>query len=102
MFTAVVPRPASSPAARLRQMRALAEEFRAEVNEHGVSSSLRQLKQPLYRYEPGRPDAGDGALFAFVHATDPEILLVIEARPVDDQPAWHFGLARMSGFPLRA
>lgn len=95
-------RPAASPAARLRQMRALAEEFRAETTERRVTSGLRLLKQPLYRYEVERADLLDGALFAFVHASDPEVLLVIEARPVDGKPAWHYGFARMSGWPLRA
>jgi hypothetical protein len=96
------PRPATTPAARLRQMRALAEEFRAEVTDRKGTSPLRLLTQPLYRYEASRADLVDGALFAFVHATDPEVLLLIEARPVDGSPVWYYGLARMSGFPLRA
>jgi hypothetical protein len=96
------PRPATSPAARLRQMRALAEEFGAEVIERNVASSLRLLKQPLYRFEAGQDGTGDGALFGFVHATDPEVLLVIESRSAGGVPAWHYGLARMSGWPLRA
>ena len=34
--------------------------------------------------------------------TDPEVLLAIEARPVDGKPAWHYGFARMSMVNLRA
>ena len=94
--------PAATPAARLRQMRALADEFRAETTEQRRVSPLRMLTQPLYRYEANRADLGDGALFAFVHATDPEVLLLIEARPVDGSIAWHYGFGRMSGWPLRA
>jgi hypothetical protein len=52
------------------------------------------LAQPLFRYESIDPDLVDGALFAFVTSTDPEALLVIEARkpaPADD-PVWEFAV----------
>ena len=68
------PKPAATPVARLRQMHALAEEFRAEVSELKGTSALRMLTQPLYRYETSRSDPGDGTLFVFAHATDPEVL----------------------------
>jgi hypothetical protein len=96
------PRPAATPAERLRQMRDLAHEFHAFFNSPEDRSELRLLPQPLYRYETNRPDLADGALFAFVLTTDPEVLLLIEARPVDGAPVWHYGLARMSMVNLRA
>jgi hypothetical protein len=96
------PKPAGSPAERLRQMRALAQEFHAFFDNDNDKSELRLLTQPLYRYEARRPDLVDGALFAFVVTTDPEVLLAIEARPVDGKPAWHYGFARMSMVNLRA
>jgi hypothetical protein len=96
------PKPAATPAARLRQMRALAEEFRAEMTDAKGASPLRLLTQPLYRYEADRAELPDGSLFAFVHATDPVVLLLIEARPVSGATTWHFGFGRMSGYPLRA
>jgi hypothetical protein len=96
------PPPAPSAAARLRQMHALSEEFRAETTDHKGTSPLRLLSHPLYRYEKGPSGPVDGAMFGFVHATDPEVLLLIEARPAGGSPAWHYGFARMSGFRLRA
>src|SRR5271156_2607058 len=70
------PRPAATAAERLRQMRALAREFKASVDLEKGGTELRLLSQPLFRYE----SKSDGALFAFVMATDPEALLVIDER----------------------
>jgi hypothetical protein len=96
------PKPAESPADRLRQMRSLAREFHAFFNAPEDQAELRLLPQPLYRYQTKRPDLLDGALFAFVVTTDPEVLLLIEARPVDKTPSWHYAFARMSMVNLRA
>jgi hypothetical protein len=97
------PAPAATAAERLRQMRALAREFKAGFNGPRNKSDLRLLTQPLYRYEPNRPEVTDGALFAFVQTTDPEVLLLIEARrPAAGGPtAWHYAFARMSMVFLR-
>ncbi len=96
------PRPAATAAERLRQMHALAREFHAFFDLPRDQSELRLLPKPLYRYETKRPDLLDGALFAFVQTTDPEVLLVIEDRPVNGMPVWHYGIARMSMVNLRA
>ncbi len=94
------PRPASTSAERLRQIKALAREFRANYNNPPDLSEIRPLTQPIYRFETEgkRPDVLDGALFAYVHTTDPEVLLAIEARtgPEGGPMAWHFSCARMS------
>ncbi len=87
------PQPAPTAAERLRQMHALAREFHAFFDSPRDQSELRLLPKPLYRYETNRRDLLDGALFAFVLTTDPEVLLVIEARPVDGTPVWHYGFA---------
>jgi hypothetical protein len=96
------PDPAATAPERLRQMRALAREFHAFFDLPENQSELRLLTQPLYRYETNRPDLIDGALFAFVQTTDPEVLLLLEARPIDGKAAWHYALARMSMVNLRA
>jgi hypothetical protein len=98
------PAPADSPTARLPQMRALAREFKASLDLSDNQTELRLLPQPLYRYEPKRAELVDGALFAFVLTTDPEVLLLLEARrPREGAPAaWQFGLARMSMVNLKA
>ena len=97
------PNPATEAAGRLRQMRALAREFRADYSAEarGRAAPLRQLTQPLFRYETSRPERLDGALFTFVEGTDPEVLLLFEARPVGGTLTWHYGFARMSGRGLR-
>jgi hypothetical protein len=98
------PAPTESPEGRLRQMRALAREFKASLDLSDNPTELRLLTRPLYRYEPKRAELVDGALFAFVLTTDPEVLLLLEARrPRAGAPAaWQFGLARMSMVNLRA
>jgi hypothetical protein len=95
--------PAESARERLRQMRELAAQFAAEkTTRDEITRTLRLLPQPVYRYSPTRPEVLDGALFAFVEATDPEVLLLLEARRDEQQPAWHFALARMNSVGLRA
>ena len=97
------PAPAEAAAGRLRQMRALAEPFAAEeTDEKGVTRDLRLLTQPIYRY-PGGPGQPDGGIFAFVQGTDPEIFLLIEARPTDaGRPEWRYALARATYMKLKS
>jgi hypothetical protein len=96
------PAPAANPADRLRQMRALAREFKAFLDLPDQQSELRLLTKPLYRYEARDGDASDGALFAFVQTTDPEVLLLIETQSRGGALAWHYAVARMSMVNLRA
>lgn len=93
--------PAKSRTARLVQLRNLARQFSATSTYRDSQSALRLLTQPLYRYESSLPDSLDGALFAFVTGTDPEILLLIEARRTDSGAKWHFAGARHSHTTLR-
>ncbi len=102
------PAPAGSPAQRLGQMRALARAFSASTRDRNNNRyELRVLPQPLYRYESTDPDVVDGALFALVTSagTDPEVLLVIEARSLrgGGPPIWQRGLARFTdmGFSVQ-
>jgi hypothetical protein len=101
-----VPPPARSATQRLGQMRAVAREFSASTRNavKGDRWELRLLSQPLYRYESTDPDVLDGALFAFVTTagTDPEAILVIEARqpPGGGTPVWYRGLARFTDMEL--
>lgn len=94
--------PVASRTLRLRQMRRLAERFTADkTTRDGVERELRVLPQPVYRYEGDHPDLLDAALFAFVEATDPEVFLLLEARPTDRGDQWHYALARMTSVGLR-
>jgi hypothetical protein len=95
--------PAESAALRLRQMRALAREFTAFHNdEERPSEELRLLTQPIYHSESEAGGSFNGALFAFVQGTDPEVLLLIEARGDETVLAWNYGLARMTSRALKA
>lgn len=97
--------PAASPAQRLRQMKAIAERFTAAVDPDGKfdkPEQLRTLATPLYRYSANDRGIADGALFAIVQGTNPEVLLLVEADTIDpSDPFWRYGFARMSCFNLR-
>lgn len=91
------PVPDKSPTRRLIQMRSLAREFSGHTIDHRKERwELRLLGQPLYRYEKptGKPQGEiiDGALLALVTdaGTDPEVLLLLEART----DGWHYALLR--------
>lgn len=91
------PVPAAASAARLSQMRAIARQFRALIGGPRNRTELRLLTQPLYRYSANAAAASDGAVFAFVQGTDPEMLLLLEVRMgTDNQPRWHYAAARMT------
>lgn len=97
------PVPAEGARQRLVQIRSLSREFSAHSIDHdGGKWELRILPQPLYRYESKDPEVVDGALLAFVTdaGTDPEILLLLEARQTRDGARWHYGLARFSDYAL--
>src|SRR5262249_16389862 len=66
--------------------------------ENQTPVELRLLPQPLYRYEPDRetPDLVDGALFGFVQGTDPQSLLILEARRDGERIGWKFAFPRMA------
>jgi hypothetical protein len=97
------PVPADAAATRLRQMRALAQEFTGrQITREGVERDMRLLAQPIYRYEKTKGDLIDGGLFVFVLGTDPEAFLLIEAkRTKDGSSEWRYGAARMNSIDLR-
>jgi hypothetical protein len=97
--------PARSAPQRLAQMRTLTRGFSATTRDMNQRQwDLRLLPRPLYRYESTDPDVLDGAVFAFVTSagTDPEVVLVIEARkPAGvSEPAWQFAVARFTDLTL--
>jgi hypothetical protein len=96
-------KPADSPTARRRQIRQIAEQFQALKTDRQMDQrTLRLLTQPLYRYEPAEGDVLDGALYAFVEGTDPEVLLLIEARKTGERHEWQYALARLNSVHLEA
>jgi hypothetical protein len=95
-----VPRAQSPPerASLLKlHCRRLAKEFAAHMNRRGERWDLRLLPTPLVEYGPTGDTILGGGLFAFVgYSTDPEVLLLLEARLGPDGAAWHFLPIRFS------
>jgi len=101
--------PAATPAGRLVQMRRLVRGVSATLGDtrqskESVSRRLRLMPQPLYRYPAPSPSASyvDGALFAFVEGTDPEMLLLVEAASREKQPVWRFAFSRINSDAMEA
>jgi hypothetical protein len=96
--------PAATAGARLLQMRRLAQQFGGyEVDRDGKRWELRLLPTPLFRYPAARTGVVDGALFALMSSagTDPEVLLLIEAKEADGKMRWEYACGRFSDWELR-
>lgn len=90
------PVPAPIEALRLTQMRQQARRFSAAIRDGTGRRQLRLLAQPAYRYACPEEQVLDGALFVFAKGTNPELLVLLEAREADDGPVWHYTTARMT------
>jgi hypothetical protein len=97
------PKPAKTPAERLRQMKAIAEGFKATMTgwmaDNSDQEALRLLPRPLYRYDLASakdpdPNLLDGALFAYVIGTDPEVVLILEAIGTAEKAEWQHAFVR--------
>ena len=91
--------PAATTGERLVQMRRLAQEFTGySVSQEGQRWELRLLPAPLFRYPSAKASVIDGALFTLVSTagTDPEVLLLIEARKDGDKTRWEYACGRFS------
>lgn len=100
--------PAPAATARLRtiQLRNLSQEFTGTtVDKQERQWELRLLAKPLYRYESTDPDVLDGAVFGLVSSagTDPEAILVIEARRPGsgESHVWQCGVGRFTDNDLK-
>jgi hypothetical protein len=94
-----VPRPAPSRANRLVQLRGLARRLTARM-EGERNTDLRLMTQPLHRYDEHTAGALDGAIFAYALATDPELLLWIEAAGEKGKESWRVAIARFGILPM--
>jgi hypothetical protein len=95
--------PASATGGRLLQMKKLAQEFAGHTIDRDAKRwDLRLLPAPLYRYPATKSGVIDGALFALVSeaGTDPEVLLLIEAREEKGKLRWEYAVGRFSDLEL--
>jgi hypothetical protein len=96
------PPPGATPAARLTQMRALARQFQVREQRRNQWQEGRLLTQPLHRWEDASAGIVDGALFGYAETTDPELLLLIEARTSagSGDAKWYYQLGKMTSSPM--
>jgi len=89
--------PAGTEALRLGQMKTLSRRFEAYEHDglHG-RLQLRLLVHPIHRYSDQPSGLLDGSIFGFAYGTNPDMLLVIEARrQAGSRPKWQYGVARL-------
>ena len=86
---------------RLAQMRKIARRFRVDDDFDEKESELRLLTKPLMRYQIPDDNVADGAVFAFVHGTDPELIVCLELRTSSKAKSYHYALAPMTSYALR-
>lgn len=98
------PKPGETAAERLTQMKSLARRFSAELTKglpHYPENSnwrLRMLPKQLIRYGDSNGNVLDGAIFAFCHDTDVEVILVLEASGEKPDLEWRFAFAPFCGW----
>lgn len=92
------PEVATSASRRLFQLRSIARQFTGHLGgtDGDEERRLRLMASPLYRYSSHDKAEADGALFAFVMGTDPEVMLLVESRKTDSGLKWFFLAARHS------
>jgi hypothetical protein len=98
------PPPAKTAVERLRQMKAIAESYKATMTGWAADDSdqeaLRLLTREMYRYDLAGakapdPKLIDGALFGYaVQEGDPEVVLALEAIGTAERAEWQYALVR--------
>jgi hypothetical protein len=99
------PVPTDTVEKRRLQMRTLVRKFTGHLAEPGEAddkfTELRLLATPLHAYEATDESGREGAAFALVTTTDPEIVLLIESRKSKAGREWVWAAARMHYRPLQ-
>ncbi len=100
------PKPSSSAAARLTQMRSLMR--RIEVvgiwgEREPTDWALRMLTTPVHRYHSEPDKILDAAVFAFTQGgTNPEAIGLVELIDSDAAPRWQVAVTRLTHYGVRA
>jgi hypothetical protein len=92
--------PGRTTPVRLIQMRRIARDRFSSVLQQ--DTELRLLPQPIYRYDELPPDVIEGAVFSFALGTDPECLLIVEARVINEKPQWHYAFGSQTSYRVEA
>jgi hypothetical protein len=94
------PAPAVGNTQRKRQLRELARGFSGRILQNprtGDSSEMRLFATPIFEYSDPTTKQLTGAVFGFeTNGTNPDLLVLIEARGEPDKPQWQFAPARMT------
>lgn len=94
--------PAVDVKERLDQMQALVKRLEARQNSEAGNRPYDLLLWPKLLHRYADEDAGiiDGGLFTFVHDTNPEVIVMVEAQGKPGVATWKFALARHTAAPL--
>jgi hypothetical protein len=96
------PKPATTAAARTRQMRAIMQNFRvSDYFKDKTWSELRLLPTPIARYGKEGAAVIDGALYAFVIGTDPEACVFLDVRQDKNGPEWFYAMGPFTCYALK-
>jgi hypothetical protein len=92
--------PEADGEARLAQAIELAHRLKArEAWPPGAPPiDLALTPKPLLRYSD--QEVADGFVFAYMHETNPEIIVLLEARKKDDKLVWHYEFGRQGAAAL--
>jgi len=91
------PAPANTEAERLRQMRDMVKRFSAREHYKSQDYTLRLISHPIDRYADAASGLVDGAIFIYANGTNPEVLLMIEARRRrEGSPSWSYAAAPLA------
>ena len=92
--------PAAQSSVRRRQAREIARKFsgRILINPRTASSAeMRLLATPLYEFTVAGSEVLSGAVFGFeTNGTNPDLLVIVEARGEPGGERWQFAPARMT------
>jgi hypothetical protein len=94
------PAVAASSLERRKQLRQLARSFTARIltnPQESDSQEMRLLTTPLTEFENEKTKVLEGAVFGYAtNGTNPDLLIVFLARPIEGKDQWHYAPARMT------
>lgn len=92
--------PSTTTSARRREMGAISRRFSARLlgwrPGYERDDELRMQDNPVHRWGDSNGKVIDGAMFLFGEATDPEVVLIIEAHKVVDTLVWKYDIGRVT------